>query len=134
MIIFLDYWTSQQINNSNGGHSMNYEMVMQKYGIATGIMAIFFMITLILIIVMSVKRRRAQKNETVFIKEGSKPGTLEINSAKTRSGTLIAMCLVALVLLIGTIICGNKLKELLMKYAEEANNPTTDMIIGSLCF
>ena len=24
MIIFLDYWTSQQINNSNGGLNMNY--------------------------------------------------------------------------------------------------------------
>ena len=65
MIILLDCWTSQQINNSNGGHSMNYEVVDVKKIII--LCSVVFLILIGITILICCLLNRNKKSKIKFV-------------------------------------------------------------------
>ena len=65
MIILLDCWTSQQINNSNGGHSMIYEVVDVKKIII--LCSVVFLILIGITILICCLLNRNKKSKIKFV-------------------------------------------------------------------
>lgn len=94
--------------------------------LATIVLAVLFGVFLIIFIVMMVKNRKNGGMETVFVKEGSTPGTVYLNTDKPKTNySLIIIGLITLLLFIGVLVS----VILLATTMQEIN---TQAVIGGL--
>lgn len=96
--------------------------------IATVVLAVLFVIFFVILVVVIVKNRKNRSMETVFVTEGSTPGTVQLNSDKPRGRNylLIIISFITLFLFIGVLV-----GSIMLASIQETNSQA--VLRGVLC-